>query len=101
MTDKQISQLPNGIQREHILRALAKIDLEGMPKGFIPSHTYEITFDDRTYPPPAIIALAAEQLTGSIVAPGFRVGKGTPCFEILETCGFEIKRKLRKNGNAT
>ena len=100
MTDKQISQLPDGIQREHIVQAIAKFDLEGMPKGFKPSHTYEIAFEGRTYPPPAIIALAAEQLTGSIVASGFRAGKGTPCFEILETCGFEIKRKPKTNDNA-
>lgn len=100
MTDKQISQLPEGILREHIIHAIAKFDLEGMPSGFKISHTYEITFEGRTYPPPAIIALAAEQLTGLTVASGFRAGKGTPCFQILENCGFEIKRKRKINDDA-
>jgi len=73
-------------------------DEHGMPGGFKPSHTYELIHEGKSYPPPAIIALAAENSNGLKVAPGFRVGKGTQCFQILEQCGFEISVKASKNG---
>lgn len=85
--------LPDGITRSHILAAIEKYEIAGMPDGYKPSHTYDVVHDGKKYPPPAIVALAAEALNGMLPEPGFRAGKGTKCFQILEDCGFSIQRR--------
>ena len=88
--------IPDGITREHVLEAIADYERDGRPPGFGHSHTYDLVHDDRTYPPPAILALAAKQATGMLPPSGFPVGKGSKCFTILRQCGFEIVRKNPK-----
>ena len=93
MSDAPLKQIPEGLCRKHILQAIARFDTDGMPAGFKPSHTYEVRHEGNAYPPPAIMALAVEVLTGTILPAGFRAGKGSLCFQIFENCGFTIYRK--------
>lgn len=87
--------LPEGITKSHISQAAILFDAHGMPKGYKPSHTYDVEINTKVYPPPAIVALAAELLTGTLPEPGFMAGKGTKCFQILTDAGFEIRRKSK------
>lgn len=64
-----------------------------MRVGYKPSHPYDVDFDGKGYPPPAIVALTAKKLTGSLPEPGFRTGMGIKCFQILKEAEFKIQRK--------
>lgn len=85
--------LPNGISRDHVLQAISSFEQDGLPEGFKDSHTYYLEHEGKKYPPPAIAALAAYALTGELPKPGFRAGKGTRCFQILNEAGFVIRRR--------
>jgi hypothetical protein len=85
--------LPDGINRDHVLQAISSFERDGLPEGFKDSHTYYVEHDGKTYPPPAIAALAAYALTGQLPEPGFRAGKGTKCFRVLTDAGFSICRR--------
>jgi hypothetical protein len=85
--------LPDGITKSHLLEAAEEFDANGLPEGYKPSHSYDVQINDKCYPPPAIVALAAKTLTGDLPEPGFRAGKGTKCFRILEGAGFVVQRK--------
>lgn len=97
MNQNRNQALPDGITRVHLLTAVGEYDKHGMPRGYKPSHSYDVEIDGNLYPPPAIVALAAKALTGSVPEPGFRTGKGTKCFQILKDAGFTLHRKS-KNG---
>jgi len=89
--------IPDGITRDHILSAMEEFDRHGMPHGFKPSHTYDVVHENKRYPPPAIVALAIKQLTGTLPPPVIRGGKRTRCFALLEECGFVIAVKMTKS----
>tara|TARA_R110002072_G_scaffold23181_3_gene80443 strand:+ start:27218 stop:27511 length:294 start_codon:yes stop_codon:yes gene_type:complete len=93
MNQNRNQALPDGITRPELLAAASKFDKLGLPAGYKPSHSYDVEIDGTLYPPPAIVALAAEMLTGALPEPGFRAGKGTKCFQILEDAGFSILKK--------
>jgi hypothetical protein len=101
MTEGQQSKdiIPEGITRTHFLEAMADFDQQGIPPGFKPSHTYDVLYEGRRYPPPAIVALAIKSLTGTLPPPVIRGGKRTRCFEVLRECGFEIVRKKEEAAN--
>ena len=85
--------LPDGINRDHVLKAISSFERDGLPEGFKDSHTYYLEHAGKKYPPPAIAALAAYALTGQLPKPGFRAGKGTKCFRVLTDAGFPICRR--------
>jgi len=93
MDERRNQPLPDGITRSHVLLAIAEFVELGLPAGYKVSHTYDVVHDGKAFPPPAIAALAAKALTGSLPEPGFRAGKGTKCFKILEDGGFLVRRK--------
>ena len=97
MNQNRNQALPDGITRVQLLTAASEYDKLGMPLGYKPSHSYDVEMDEKLYPPPAIVALAAKALTGSLPEPGFRTGERTKCFQILKDAGFVIRRKS-KNG---
>ena len=86
--------LPDRIDREALLAAIARIDRE----GYVPhhdSHTYDVLHQGKTYPPIAVVAFAIERLTEQIIQPGqIRGGEGTQAFTILREAGFEIISRL-------
>lgn len=56
-------KIPNGILRQHILEALRNLDA-GVPHKFGLSTGYDLIFENRRYPPKAIIGLAAARVNG-------------------------------------
>ena len=91
--------LPDGIGKSQLLLAAKDFDSTGMPPGYKPSHSYDVLINGRCYPPPAIVALGAKVLTGVLPESGFRAGKGSKCFQILEDAGFVIQRKVKDGQN--
>jgi 5-methylcytosine-specific restriction protein A len=89
--------IPDGISRKDILAAIEELD-RGAPHRFADSTGYDVLYNDKRYPPKAIVGLAAEKLTGSRFGPyDFRGGLGTKCFAILEGAGFTIIPKSAAN----
>ena len=82
--------IPEGISRDHVLEALAKLD-SGVSHQFAESTKYDLVYEDRSYPPKAVLGLAAKEVTGEDYDPyDFKGGLGSKCFKILEINGFEI-----------
>ncbi len=52
MTEEHLKpqSLSEGIERSHVLQAIAEFDRDGRPQGFCHSHTYVLVHDDRQYP---------------------------------------------------
>jgi hypothetical protein len=90
------NNLPDGINRDHILQAIQDLD-DGLEHRFADSTVYDVLFEDKRYPPKAVIGLAAQHLTGSSFGPSdFSGGEQSKCFRILRSEGFEIVRKLTR-----
>ena len=82
--------IPEGISRDHVLEALAKLD-SGVSHQFAESTKYDLVYEGRSYPPKAVLGLAAKEVTGEDYDPyDFKEGLGSKCFKILEINGFEI-----------
>ena len=89
-----MAKIPSGITREHVLQALA--DFDAGARAFKGSTSYDLVHAGRKYPPKAIVALAAQRATGTLLRPReFSGGMGSKCFSILEEAGFEIVRKTQ------
>ncbi len=80
--------IPKEITREHVLAALARIKLEGVPRGR-DSRGYLLRHGDRTYPPKYAVALAAEIATGQLL-PSDVFGGGRETNDFLRARGFVI-----------
>jgi len=88
------NNLPDGINRDHILQAIQDLE-DGLEHPFADSREYDVLFADKRYPPKAVVGLAAQHLTGSSFGPSdFTGGEQSKCHRILESKGFEIVRKL-------
>ena len=94
MFDKRGSiPVPRSIPKDVILRAMERMDRSGI-SPHKPSHTFDVVYDGKGYPPPAVVAFAIEELSGHLVPPGvIRGGLKTPAFKVLEAAGFKIERK--------
>ena len=87
-------QIPEGIQSEHLLKAISLIDA-GVLHHFAESTSYDLLHNGKRYPPKAIVGIAAEVLTGVPFSPeDFKGCLESKCFRILEANGFEIVLKL-------
>ena len=89
------------VTKEHILQGITDFEEKGMPKGFGPSNTYDVLYNNKRYPPPAIMAYAFFYAEDKHVEPGFRVGKGSECFENFERNGFNVVKKKMQNERET
>ena len=69
--------IPNNINKEHILRAIAKVKKDGVdPKRT--STTYDLIFEDERYPPKYIISIANKIVNGIELPPNtFHGGIGS------------------------
>jgi 5-methylcytosine-specific restriction protein B len=85
--------IPNNISKEHIEKAIAEIDKEGIRKGR-KSSIYDLVYNGENYPPKLVISIANRFANGSeLDSNDFYGGKGTPAHELLEKEGFEIIQK--------
>ncbi len=87
--------LPKNITKENLLKAINKIDLEGIPKQ-ADSLYYDVFYNGKVYPPKLIVAFANLFANGEILdRTKFKGGIESECFKILESNGFIIKEKIK------
>ena len=88
------------VTRAEVLRAMEEYDQLGPERffsahGFAPTTTYELVWEERRYPPKAILGTAYEFATGRRLASSDFEGGRTGAVRILEQLGFIVKEKRR------
>ena len=84
------------VTREYVVRAIQEYDRLG-PEGFFSAHgfapttTYELVWDERRYPPKAILGTAYEFATGQRLASGDFEGGKTGAVRVLGKLGFTVQ----------
>ena len=78
-----------------VMRALEEYDRLGAERffsehGFAPTTTYDLVWNERRYPPKAILGTAYELATGRRLASGDFEGGKTGAVKVLGTLGFTI-----------
>jgi hypothetical protein len=93
----------NSVTRDHVLRATKEYDRLGADQffaehGFAPTTTYELVWEERRYPPKAILGTAYEFATGHRLASSDFEGGKTGAVRVLGQLGFTIQEKRRPAG---
>ena len=84
------------VARDDVLRAIQEYDRLGPERffsehGFARTTTYELVWDERRYPPKAILGTAYEFATGQRLASGDFEGGKSGAVKILGNLGFTIQ----------
>jgi 5-methylcytosine-specific restriction protein B len=88
-----ISEVPSNITKEHIQKAIERIDAEGIEKG-AQSSTYDVLFKGNRYPPKLVVSWANEFANGKVLdRQSFSGGLKSANFRVLNKAGFEIVEK--------
>ncbi len=86
-------KLPKNITKDHLLKAIEKIDKDGIPKDGA-SLYYDVVYNGKHYPPKVIVSYANIFANGKeLDRNSFEGGKDTPCFKLLENNDFEIIKR--------
>jgi hypothetical protein len=86
----QTEVIPSNIKRKHIIKALKRIDKDGLPNDG-QSSTYDVIFDDKRYPPKLVVSYANSFVNGQdLDRAKFNGGKDTECFNLLAKEGFVV-----------
>ncbi len=89
---------PHNIAKEHLLKAIEKIDKEGIPKDG-DSQYYDVIYNGNKYPPKLIVSYANLFANGEILdRNSFNGGLNTQCFILLEKNEFVIENKSIQEG---
>jgi 5-methylcytosine-specific restriction protein B len=87
--------IPENITKEHLIKAIEKIDKEGIPTNG-ESQYYDAVFNGKIYPPKMIVSYANFFANGKILdRKTFTGGINTPCFKLLEKNDIEIREKFK------
>ena len=83
------------VTHAHVIRAVQEYDRLGpeaffAAHGFAPTTTYDLVWDERRYPPKAILDTAYEFATGQRLASGDFEGGKTGAVKVLGNLGFTI-----------
>jgi hypothetical protein len=83
-----------------VVRAIREYDRLGPERffsqhGFAPTTTYELVWDERSYPPKAILGTAHEFATGRRLGSGDFEGGKSGAVKVLEKMGFIVQAKRR------
>jgi 5-methylcytosine-specific restriction protein B len=79
--------------RGHIMAAIKEIDRDGVRNGR-QSTTYDLLYNNKSYPPKYVLSLAMKYSTGKELEPNeFEGGENTDAFKRLEQLGFKIVDK--------
>jgi len=84
------------VTRTEVLRAIQEYDRLG-PEGFFAAHgfapatTYDLVWDERRYPPKAILGTAHEFATGQRLASGDFEGGKSGAVKVLGRLGFTVQ----------
>ena len=90
----------NRVGRPDVLRAMKDYDRLGPERffskhGFAPTTTYELAWEERRYPPKAILGTAYEFATGQQLGSGDFEGGKTGAVRVLGQLGFTVRAKRR------
>src|ERR1700691_2727871 len=88
------------VTRNEVERALQEYDRLGpqaffAAHGFAPTTTYELVWEERRYPPKAILGTAYEFATGRRLASGDFEGGKSGAVKVLGQLGFTVQEKRR------
>lgn len=86
----------NEVTRADVLRAIQEYDVLGPERffaehGFAPATTYELLWNERSYPPKAILGTAHEFATGKRLASGDFEGGKAGAVRVLGKLGFTVQ----------
>ena len=81
-----------------VLRAIKEYDRLGADRffsehGFAPTTTYELVWEERRYPPKAILGTAYEFATGRRLASGDFEGGKSGAVRVLGKMGFTVQKR--------
>ena len=84
------------VTHAHVLRALGEYDRLGPEQffaahGFAPTTTYDLIWDEKSYPPKAILGTAYELATGQQLASGEFEGGKSGAVKVLGQLGFSVR----------
>ena len=84
------------VTRAEVLRAIEEYDRLGPTEffarhGFAPTTTYDLVWDDRLYPPKAILGTAYELATGERLASADFEGGKSGAVKVLGRLGFNVR----------
>ena len=88
------------VTRADVLRGIKEYDRLG-PEGFFSAHgfapatTYDLVWEERRYPPKAILGTAYELATGQCLGSGDFEGGKAGAVAVLAKLGFDIRHKSR------
>ena len=90
----------NRVTRDDVVRAIQEYDRLGPQRffsehGFAPTTTYDLVWEERTYPPKAILGTAYEFATGERLASGDFEGGKTGAVRVLGKLGFTVELARR------
>ena len=82
----------------HVARAIQEYDRLGPERffaehGFAPTTTYDLVWEERRYPPKAILGTAYELATGERLASGDFEGGKSGAVKVLEKLGFSVEER--------
>jgi hypothetical protein len=86
------------VNRADVLRALKEYDQLGperffSQRGFAPTTTYDLIWEERRYPPKAILGAAYEIATGERLISGDFEGGKTGAVKVLGQIGFTVQAR--------
>ena len=94
--------IPPGITREHVLKALAELDA-GVGHPFGEPTAYQLVYEGKSYPPKAVVGLAARHLLGRVLRRDeFSSGVAAGSSSILTSAvsSVEFKSPMKMIGSA-
>jgi hypothetical protein len=88
------------VTHDHVLRATKEYDRLGPERffaehGFAPATTYELVWEERRYPPKAILGVAYEFAAGQRLASSDFEGGKSGAVKVLGQLGFTLQEKRR------
>ena len=86
----------DSVTRAHVQRAMEDYDRLGATRffaehGFAPTTTYDLIWENRRYPPKAILGTAYELANGTRLASGDFEGGKSGAVKVLGQLGFAVK----------
>ena len=86
------------VARDNVVRAIQEYDRLGPEKffsvhGFAPTTTYDLLWEERRYPPKAILGTAYEFATGQRLASGDFEGGKSGAVKVLGELGFTVQAR--------
>jgi hypothetical protein len=86
------------VSHDDVVRAIEEYDRLGPESffgahGFAPTTTYDLRWQERRYPPKAILGTAYELATGQRLAAGDFEGGKSGAVKVLEKLGFTVQAR--------